>query len=109
MIAVIYHFSNAISVGTILASSGVNNITCALQISFLVFIGIMDVIKHIVALLAVFNIFTQSCYMLLIEIIYNADWFTRFVFITAVIFSVPQYLGDVNQNLRHAILGSVNQ
>lgn len=108
MIAVIYHFSNAISVGTILASSGVNNITCALQISFLIFIGIMDVIKHIVALLAIFNSFTQSVYMLIMEIIFNADWFIRFVFITAVIFSVPQYLGDVNQNLRNALLGSVS-
>ena len=106
MVAVIYHFSNAISVATILASSGVSNITCALQISFMIFIGIMDVIKHIVALLAIFNTFTQRFYLLVIEIIFNADWFIRFVFITAVIFSVPQYLGDVNQNLSNSILRS---
>ena len=104
MIAVIYHFSNAISVATILASSGVSNITCALQISFIIFIGIMEMIKHIVAVLAIFDFFTQTLYLLVIEVIFNADWFIRFVFITAVIFSVPQYLGDVNQSLSNTLL-----
>jgi hypothetical protein len=66
----------------------------------------MDLFKHIIALLAILNYITQDMYLLFIETIFNADWLTRSVFITAVIFSVPQYMSDVNASLRNTILES---
>jgi hypothetical protein len=99
MIIVIYHFSSAISVTTELNTHGIGSPIQALQITFVAFIAALDVFKHIIAFLAIFNSFTQEIYMLIVELTFTADWLIRFLFITSTIFTVPQYLGDNNSNL----------
>lgn len=104
MIIVLYRFGEATSVSTNLNSSGVSNPIHGLQIAFMFIIASMDVFKHIIAFLSIFGYFTQQIYFLIIEATFNADWFIRSVFIIATIFTVPQYLGDLNYNLYNYII-----
>jgi hypothetical protein len=108
MIIVLYRFRNAIAVTDDLNTHGVSNPIHGLQVSFLVIIAAMDVFKHVIAFLTIFGYFKQQIYFLIIEATFNADWFIRSIFIIATLFTVPQYLGDINFNLYSYIMLSIS-
>ena len=104
MVAVVYHFGITMRLVAGLGSAGVNNPTFMLQLFFIIFICVMDLIKHVTAFITIFDYLSQDHYLLIIEATFNADWVIRSIFITAAMFGVPRILWEANQNLRSAFL-----
>ena len=99
LITVMYHFINALSIPSSLSDQGINNPVKALQIAFLVIVALVDVFKHIIALLTVLGRIDQHQYLNVILSTYSFDWVFRAVFITAALFVIPDYLGGLNRDL----------
>ena len=99
LITVLYHFINALSIPAGLNDRGTANPVQAVQISFLVIMTVMDVLKHIIALMTTLGKIDQSMYLNIILSTYTADWVLRAIFITVALFPIPDYLGGLNADL----------
>lgn len=104
MVIVLFHFINALSIPLGLNAKGVSNPTQALQISFVVFVVLMEIIRHTFAFLTIFGRFDQKSYLNIIQTIFFFDWLIRFSFIVATLFTVPFDLGDRNMRLFNYIM-----
>ncbi len=95
---------NALSIPLALNSKGVGNPTQALQISFVVFMLLMEAVRHTIALLTIFGKLDQKSYLNAIQAVFFLDWLLRFCFIVGTIFTVPFDLGDRNMALYSYLL-----
>ncbi len=99
LITVIYHFSNAISVPFNLSAGGVGTSVHVIQICFISFILVMDLIKHAYVFSTVLGWINQHSFWYFMTITNTADWVLRAVFIICMMFPITTYFGDMSKGL----------
>ena len=103
MIIVIYHYANAISLPMSLKEAGVATDVNLIQIFFLCFIFLMDLLKHGVAFSSVWGYIEQHGYWYYMTIIQTVDWVLRMIFIVCMLFPITQYFGNTGLELNNYI------
>lgn len=109
LITVIYHFANAISIPMGLKEYGVNTSVHVIQICFIAFIFVMDLLKHGHVFSTVMGWIDQHSYWYWMTSIFTVDWVVRAIFIICMLFPITQYFGDVNSGLNDYVRMTVSQ
>lgn len=99
LILVSYHFASAMGVPKLIQDSGFNTPVYSIQATFLAFYLVVEFGRHVVGFLTVKGFLKPNTYKNCLMVFFTFDWIMRFIFITATVFAVPTYLGDINSSM----------
>lgn len=99
LILVSYHFASAMGVPKLIQDSGFSTPVYSIQATFLAFYLVVEFGRHVVGFLTVKGYLGPIVYKNCLIVFFTFDWIMRFIFITATVFAVPTYLGDINSSM----------